>query len=249
MPLSTQMRIGLALAASLSLSLAVSPAVAGSGTKYNSAPKTPSYQPKPKKTAKKKAPVCQGEVSYKVTFTTDWTDGSHYGAIPANPHFSPMVVATHARGSSVYSTGGTASAGMKLMAETGKTSDLETDLAALGSKLGDWAKGSRINAPGSGSVTVTASAKHPMLTMVSMIAPSPDWFVGVSGLRLCKNGKWKDSIDWPLKALDAGTDSGGDFTSANQATSPYETIHWLGADLKKSAKGAAQFGMLKIEKI
>ena len=95
-----------------------------------------------------------------------------------------MVVASHSRGAQLYSSGQVASAGMKLMAETGATSILEQELAGLGAQIGAWSKGARIDVPSNDSVTLEFDGQHPLLTMVSMIAPSPDWFVGVSGLTL-----------------------------------------------------------------
>jgi len=36
----------------------------------------------------------------------------------------------------------------------------------------------------------SASRDFSLVTLVSMLAPSPDWFVGVSGLDLIENGDW-----------------------------------------------------------
>lgn len=58
------------------------------------------------------------------------------------------------------------------------------------------------------------------VTLVSMIAPSPDWFVGVSGLSLYENGEWVSEKVAELYLYDAGTDSGINFTSADVVTTP-----------------------------
>ena len=34
------------------------------------------------------------------------------------------------------------------------------------------------------------SQDHPLVTLVTMVAPSPDWFVGVSAMALFENGQW-----------------------------------------------------------
>ena len=60
-----------------------------------------------------------------------------------------------------------------------------------------------------------------------MIGPSPDWFVGVSGLSLMEDGDWADSVTVQLFAWDAGTDSGPNYTSPNQNTNPAEPITLL----------------------
>jgi hypothetical protein len=58
-----------------------------------------------------------------------------------------------------------------------------------------------------------------------MVAPSPDWFVGVSGLSLIENGSWVAEKVVQLDPYDAGTDSGVTFSSANLVTQPPEPIH------------------------
>lgn len=59
--------------------------------------------------------------------------------------------------------------------------------------------------------------------MVKMI-PSPDWFVGVDSLNLCKGSQWKQEVTIDLQPYDAGTDSGFTFSSPNFPTSPQEAI-------------------------
>jgi spondin-1 len=58
-----------------------------------------------------------------------------------------------------------------------------------------------------------------------MIYPSPDWFVGVSGLELClANGSWVEQKILNLYPYDAGTDSGPTYISPDQPTIPKEAI-------------------------
>ena len=68
-------------------------------------------------------------------------------------------------------------------------------------------------------------SKHHLVSLVSMIYPSPDWFVGVSGLELCLgNGSWVDEKILNLYPYDAGTDSGPTYISPDQPTIPKEAI-------------------------
>jgi hypothetical protein len=47
------------------------------------------------------------------------------------------------------------------------------------------------------------------MSLVTMIGPSPDWFVGVSGFDLClSNCTWMEDASFDLFPYDAGTDSG-----------------------------------------
>jgi hypothetical protein len=61
---------------------------------------------------------------------------------------------------------------------------------------------------------------YSLVTLCSMIAPSPDWFVGVDSLNLIEAGQWVTNKTVTLYGFDAGTDSGATYTSADQVTSP-----------------------------
>lgn len=74
------------------------------------------------------------------------------------------------------------------------------------------------------SLTFDVRLGAPLVTLVSMIAPSPDWFVGVAGLSLVEGGDWRDEVVVELFAYDAGTDSGPTYTSSNQVTQPQAPI-------------------------
>lgn len=61
--------------------------------------------------------------------------------------------------------------------------------------------------------SVAVNHKHSHVSFYTMIAPSPDWFVGVGSVPLCQNGHWVPRYERPLMAYDAGTDEGPTFTS------------------------------------
>lgn len=55
-----------------------------------------------------------------------------------------------------------------------------------------------------------------LVSFVSMIDPSPDWFVGVTGLELClRNCTWSERKILELYPWDAGTDSGATYIVIN----------------------------------
>ena len=62
------------------------------------------------------------------------------------------------------------------------------------------------------------------VTLVTMIAPSPDWFVGVDALELRPGGQWVNELTVSLLAWDAGTDDGTAFTSPNKNSNPKQPI-------------------------
>jgi len=60
---------------------------------------------------------------------------------------------------------------------------------------------------------------------VSMLGPSPDWIVGVSGLELChRNCSWADSKELFLYPWDTGVDDGISYESPDSPTSPQQPI-------------------------
>ena len=69
-----------------------------------------------------------------------------------------------------------------------------------------------------------STKSFPFLTLVSMIAPSPDWFVGVDGISLREAECWAPRIEMELVGYDAGTDSGATFTAPNADVTPHEPI-------------------------
>lgn len=55
--------------------------------------------------------------------------------------------------------------------------------------------------------------------------PSPDWFVGVSGLELClENCSWVEHKELNLYPVDAGTDDGVTYESIDKETEPRDVI-------------------------
>lgn len=78
------------------------------------------------------------------------------------------------------------------------------------------------------------SYAYPYVSMISMIAPSPDWFVGVSNVNLCKRDEDSGDYYWVerypeegyqnLYAYDAGTDAGPTFLSPDDPVDPFEPI-------------------------
>ena len=171
--------------------------------------------------------IAQGTATYDLTFTATWTSSTHPTNFPPNPHFSGMIGGTHDSTVSFWDTGAIASEGIKRMAELGSKGPLRSEINQAISALNANAvvEGSVMNSPGSQTITFDIRPSWNRVTVTSMVAPSPDWFVGVSGLDLLgSDGNWIDSLEVDLFVYDAGTDSGSDYTSPNQETIPREPI-------------------------
>ena len=167
---------------------------------------------------------------FRVTFEADWSASTHPQDFPSNPHFSGLVGGTHGSDARLWALDSLATPGIRSMAETGSKSALlnevdemiaqgvaETALSGPGITL----------SPGMASMELEVSQPFPLVSLTSMIAPSPDWFVGVDSLNLRSGGKWVEERVVDLLPLDAGTDSGATYNSANRATSPPEEIYLI----------------------
>ena len=173
---------------------------------------------------------------YRVTFEGQWTAGATPGGVPAAAHFSPLIGAAHSADVTFWESGAMASAGIESMAEVGGTRALEREVEAAGSNVSSVLKhGGNVAATGTATLdTITLTTAHPLVTLVTMVAPSPDWFVGVSGLSLQDaQGNWLPSRVVELFPYDAGTEDGTEFSLDNNATSPQGTI--------TSIKGTGKF--------
>ena len=186
------------------------------------------------------ADTAAGDARYRVTFRSTWSADTHPTNFPVNPHFSGLVGATHDADTRIWQRDELASDGIELMAETGGKSQLLAEIAALieaGTAHAELSGGGLSTSPASVSLEFDVVASHPFVTLVSMLAPSPDWFVGVSALSLlAEDGTWKEREEVMLRLYDAGTDDGTTFNAANADSDPPQPISRL-----SSASGDTDF--------
>ncbi len=185
--------------------------------------------------------------TYRVTFEATWSEATHPTDFPqfGLAHFSALVGATHSADIVFWASGEPASAGVKEMAETGQTGALSSEVNTAISS-GTAAKvllGLDVDpTPGSTSFTFDIDENHPLVTLVTMIAPSPDWFIGVAGVNLYEGGDWVNEVSFSLSPWDAGTDSGTAYTGEDQATEPAANISAIsGSPFSSQALGTYTF--------
>lgn len=194
---------------------------------------------------------------YSVQFTATWSAETHPhsdGAFPtASAHFSPLIGAVHGADVQFWAMDELASLGIEQMAETGATGQLRSEIAAAiddGRALSVISGGGPAS-PGSTEIAqVQLDRAFPMMTLVTMIAPSPDWFVGISGETLLdSSGNWVATRHFVLYPYDAGTDSGADYQSPNADTVPPESIHSLRASAPFSDAPIGTFTVTRIDSL
>lgn len=212
-------------------------ACGGAGTTAPNAIPTPSPTPAPR-------------ARYLVVFDATWHESTH--AVPSNPHFSGLIGGTHRDAVRFWEEGRLASEGIKRMAELGAKSPLDEEvIAAMAAGTaehllsGDNLRGS----PGSTQFEFEVSREYPLVTLVTMVAPSPDWFVGVSALSLFENGDWVREKEVALTPWDAGTDSGVTFLSADRPTRPRQPITRITTPPLAAAGVAAPMGRFTFRRI
>lgn len=190
---------------------------------------------------------CFAQATYRIDFDVAWSAANHPGAWPASAHFSPLVGTTHDASTTFWEPGGIASPGIEQMAETGGTSTLRGEFSAATGRRGGHLLSTTIFGPGRRTIEFDVDKSESLVTFVTMVAPSPDWFVGVSGLDLYDGGTWADGLVVDLFAWDAGTDSGSSFTSGNLDTNPQEPIALLDNPLSNlPALGTFTFTLLSV---
>jgi hypothetical protein len=174
---------------------------------------------------------------YTVVFDSTWSATSHPVDFPASAHYSGLIGATHAASVSFWTEGGLASEGIRRMAERGSKQPLDDEVnRAIGRGDAEYLlSGPDLRtSPGSTNLVFEISQAFPLVTLVTMVAPSPDWFVGVSGLPLFQDGRWIDEVRVDLFGFDAGTDSGITYTAPDHETTPRQPIARLTYPLTSS---------------
>lgn len=173
-----------------------------------------------------------GELArFSVTIDNTWSETTHPGLVPTDAHFSWLGGGTHNAQTSYWDVGEPANPGMVQMAESGVTrilvSEIQSDPNAFDTiDQAHWFCPESINAPSCGPLAFEfeVDSDFPLLTLVSMLGPSPDWFVGVSGLPLHSDDEWQDKLVVDLHPYDAGTRSNNAFALWGSRNDPPDPV-------------------------
>ena len=167
--------------------------------------------------------LSQSIATYDISLTTIWNATSHT-SVPGGAHWSDLIGATHNTANEFMEIDQNASLGIQNVAEMGNNTEITNeinDAITAGNAdqlLQDGFPDGAISTAGfSGKVI---SEDFPLITLVSMVAPSPDWFIAINSLTLRSgnnsvNNGWKDTFIVDVFAYDAGTDLGTEYTSSN----------------------------------
>lgn len=164
-------------------------------------------------------------VEYSCTFRNSWSAENHPRLYPDDAHWSPPVLVSHDMSYKMWSPGEFSTAGVELVAETGSPRTLLDEFAAANSSVGSYVVGSltfNSNQQEQTFDNLVVDSNHPMLSTITMIAPSPDWFSGFYDFELfdATTSTWFSNFVLDTYPFDAGTETGGNYSLANTAEDP-----------------------------
>ena len=163
--------------------------------------------------------------TYEVTFQGNWTLESTPGGVVSSAHFTTLIGAAHNDDVTFWQSGGRASPGVEEVAETGFTSRFRSELEASPHAAAIISQSVTFGGTGSATFSIDVTGDRPLVTLLSMIGPSPDWFVGINGRSLLDaSDQWEPRVEIDLFPYDAGTEEGDEFSLSNPATDPQGVI-------------------------
>ena len=191
-------------------------ALVACGKSSKNAPPAPPAKPAPPA-----APTTPAE--YTVIIKSTWTKANFPLEYPSDAHFSGMIGASHNARYTIFAIGRKPTRGLERLSEEGKHSPLNDEIKAAidqGNALALFESGGLKNWKDSMVTTVREDPAHPLVDVVNMVAPSPDWFTGATNVNLIENGAWVSSRRIVLRAYDSGGDDGTTYKAADKDANP-----------------------------
>lgn len=169
--------------------------------------------------------LAAGTALYEIRVERTWSESTHPRDYPGDAaHFSPGIGATHGKDYRMFSVGGIATPGLETLSQKGRTAPFDMEIAGAQDKgaVGAVFTLSPIRiANGESSAQFQADDEHPMVSFAQMVAPSPDWFTGVTAVELKRDGRWIEAETLPLYAWDSGTNAATTFLAPKVAIDPF----------------------------
>ncbi len=195
---------------------------------------------------------------YRLTVDNTWSEETHPRNLPPAAHFSWLGGGTHSAAVAFWNVGVVASPGTRQMAETGVTDMLVAEVgAAIGAGTASgvlswqhWFCPATTTLPPCGPLQVEFDIEdsHPLVTLATMLGPSPDWFVGVSGLPLREGEVWLESVVVELYPYDGGSRSANVWELFGPLTIPADPVTLITAESGQLV-GPGSLGRFTFERI
>ncbi|XP_014229240.2 spondin-1-like [Trichogramma pretiosum] len=171
------------------------------------------------------------QAKYKLAFEGLWSRYTHPKYFPRREWlavFPTVIGISHSQDYAFWRPYQKATEGLKSFVETGHTHELETELKSHSAKINTLIKFRGTNYQNKSRTSYSllrVNQKQHVLSVVAKIDPSPDWFVGVSALELCRSDcSWIESKSLNLYAYDAGVQNGLWYEDIGEETEPQGNI-------------------------
>ncbi|KAK8379471.1 hypothetical protein O3P69_019402 [Scylla paramamosain] len=138
--------------------------------------------------------------------------------------WSRVIGRSHNTSYKLFTMGQAATEGLKQFAETGESALIEGEGQERLGVLDQFTAPPVPKGVGDTSSQFFVDGNHSMVSLISRVVPSPDWFIGLDSFDLCHEGSWRESVVIEVDPMDAGTDNGFTFTSPNWPTIPSKPI-------------------------
>jgi hypothetical protein len=169
-----------------------------------------------------------GPATYRVELTPLWTKANFPFEYPDTslihkPHFSGLIGTAHNPNYHIFAEGQMPTPGLERLSEMGKHDPLDAEInsaIAAGNALALSESDPLKDFSKTAMTEVKVDDTHPMVSIVAMIAPSPDWFAGVSDVNLMENGAWVATRTVDVSAWDSGGDDGTTYLADDVDTNP-----------------------------
>jgi Spondin_N len=167
------------------------------------------------------------EARYTIIVTGKWATPAF--TTPGSAHYTSFVGMVHNSNAYLWKEGTKASPGTEAVAESGNTIPILAEIDSMVAAKNAIALFAFIPpaVTGSKSVNIYCNSNYPLISFESMLGPTPDWFVGISGLNLYNNNKWTADTTVNLYPYDAGTEDGDVLAYNNPASVPQQNVHLL----------------------
>ena len=169
------------------------------------------------------------EANYRLEIRGKWQEPLF--TVPPGAHFTLFAGMVHNENAFLWQAGKLASLGVENIAETGSTPRLFVEMDSIVAAKNASGLFYFLPPDPTGTVNgnVYCNSSYSYISFESMIAPSPDWFIGLSSFNLMNNGQWISDTTINLFAYDAGTEDGDVFGYNNPPTFPQQNISLLTA--------------------
>jgi hypothetical protein len=172
--------------------------------------------------------TAMGGADYKVVVRSTWTAATHPFEYPeagvlTGPHFSGLIGTAHNANYSIFAEGTPPTPGLEHLSEEGKHTPLDQEIqaAVAAGNAGMLVETDALrNFNDSLIAVIHVDSLHPLVSMVMMVAPSPDWFTGISSVNMMENGQWAATRTFDLIGWDSGGDDGTTYKAPDQDTNP-----------------------------